>query len=184
MVRQRYTPIRAEVIYEPGDYTIKVPSRYLNTMILVFAVWDHDNNWMYDEENRHVPHFTVGDCWGTYGDTGVPNLQLELINENIDIDLDSKATATISGEVHCEAHTSGNIYIYAYDNESMTPEKDVSATNMMEPPSETGASYKIQPCLVKVSFRGRVQKPQVAGEIHLIEGAPICIPGYRIECLN
>jgi len=99
---------------EGSDYTITLTGDYLNKLVYVNAIWDPDDNF-YDTYD-----YTIGDYWSTYRwETYDWALQLECINNNIDININQKITATIEGEilgVTCDEFTSGIIYISAYDD--------------------------------------------------------------------
>jgi len=96
---------------EKSDYKTIIPIEYLNTKVVVSAIWDCDDNY---------PGiiFSKGDYWGQYGGNFY-SFQLELINNNIDVDINNKITATISGEVTCDVYSSGPIYISVWDSENM-----------------------------------------------------------------
>ena len=89
------------------DYTMQISNDYLNTLVVASALWDHDGN-----SSPEKP-FSIGDFWNQYGGNGYA-FQLKCINEIIDININNKITAFVSGEVTCEEHTTGTIYVSAF----------------------------------------------------------------------
>ena len=121
-----------------SNYPITLPVAYLNTHVIVSAVWDHDDNFF---DNSDYPTYTPGDYMNTYGGIG-GELLLQCVNENIDININQKITASVSGVVTCDEYedTGGGIKISAWDDESTTREHWVSMPGCTIP---RPGSYKI-----------------------------------------
>ena len=115
IIEEEYNFIGKASISNPSNYIIPIPINYLNAQVYVSAVWDHDNNFYNTNQAQ------IGDYWNTY--SWVP-FQLEYENDNIDININQKITASISGVVTCDEYedTGGGIKISAWDDESTTRE--------------------------------------------------------------
>ncbi|MCX5886125.1 MAG: hypothetical protein NT096_09490 [Proteobacteria bacterium] len=78
----------------PGPYTLTVDDSHLGETVYLYGLWDKDGS----------NGYSVGDCigWGS-------SFQLAA-ESTADLGINHKITATVSGNVICDAHTNGYIY--------------------------------------------------------------------------
>jgi len=90
---KNFSYITSVSIDAPGPYTLTVDDTHLGETVFIVGWWIKDEiNW-----------FSVGDCVG-FG----PSFQLAAEN-TVDVDINHKCTASVSGDVICDAHTTGYI---------------------------------------------------------------------------
>jgi hypothetical protein len=105
----------------PGSYTLTVDDSYLGETAFILGWWDKD------ESNG----ISVGDClgWGQ-------SFQLAKSN-TVDVDINRNVTATVSGNVICDAHTTGFIYPFIFAPSAPSGQLSSSCTDLAEPGSYT-----------------------------------------------
>ena len=94
-----YNPIVEKTLDGCGTYSILIPSSYSGKKVSVAVYCDEDND----------SQFSIGDYYG-----GGEWLELQQNNE-VNIDIDKEITATVEGEVSCDAYTSGLVNVAAFD---------------------------------------------------------------------
>lgn len=119
-----------------GPYSLIIPTSYIGEMVFVFALCDEDGS----------DDFSPGDYFGdpgTYESNPYFNfIYLQTNNEEINITIEREITASIEGEVSCDAYTSGLVSVTVF--EKFPPTIPPSSTaNFFPLEGEKKGYYKI-----------------------------------------
>ena len=119
-----------------GPYSLMIPASYLGETVFIFALCDEDGS----------GDFSPGDYFGDPGkhesNPYFNFIYLQTTNEGINLTVDREITASIEGEVSCDAYTSGLVSVAAFEQyPPSTPPSSIA--NYFQLKEEKKNSYKI-----------------------------------------